>query len=123
MTMFIAALAFLFGLLIVAAAALVLAPAGTSAIERRLGEVTGVSTAPAEPDFEYQRAIVGTLKRIGSFAPKSPSEMGKLRRLLVAAGYRGTDAMIVFFGIRLGLALTGFVLLATPILMRPNFMT
>jgi len=121
--MLIAVLAFLFGLLVVAAAALVLAPAGTSAIEQRLGEVTGVAAAPKETDFEYQRAVVAALKRIGSAAPKSPSEMGKLRRLLVAAGYRGADAMVVFFGIRLGLALTGFALLAFPLLMRPNFFT
>jgi len=122
--MLIAALAFLFGLLVVAAAAMVLSPAaGTSAIEQRLGEVTGVSAAPREADFEYQRAMVAAFKRIGNVAPKSPSEMGKLRRLLVAAGYRGLDAVVVFFGVRLGLALTAFVLLAFPILMRPNLLT
>ena len=123
MTLFIAALAFMFGLLIVAAAALALAPAGTTAIEQRLGEVTGAPAGPQESDFQYQRAILVALKRMGNVAPKSPSEMGKLRRLLVAAGYRGADAMIVFFGIRLGLALTGFALFATPLLVRPNVMT
>src|SRR5262249_37176485 len=68
-------------------------------------------------------AVVAALKRIGNVAPKSTSEMGKLRRLLVAAGYRGSDAMVVFFGLRLGLALLGFVLLAFPLFMRPNFFT
>jgi tight adherence protein C len=121
MTMLIPVLAFLFGLLIVAAGALLFAPAGASAIEQRLGEVTGIPAAPDESNIEYTRAIVGALKRIGSVAPKSPSEMGKLRRLLVAAGYRGGDAMVVFFGIRLGLALAGFALFGTPILMRPSF--
>jgi tight adherence protein C len=122
--MLIAVLAFFFGLLIVAAAAMLLSPAsGASAIEHRLGEVTGVAAVAREADIEYQRAIVAALKRIGTAAPKSPSEMGKLRRLLVAAGYRGTDAMVVFFGIRLGLAVSLFVLLAFPILMRPNFIT
>src|SRR5579862_323542 len=115
--------AFLFGLLIVGAAAFVLAPAGGSAIELRLGEVTGTPAVPQESQFEYQRAVVSALKRIGNVAPKSPSEMGKLRRLLVAAGYRGTDAIVVFFGIRLGLALVGFLLLATPVLMRPSVAT
>ena len=119
----IAVLAFLFGLIVVAGAAMVLAPAGPSAIEQRLGEVTGVSAAPKEADVEYQRAVVAALKRIGNVAPKSTNEMGKLRRLLVAAGYRGGDAMVVFFGIRLGLALIGFALLAFPLIMRPNFMT
>src|SRR5258708_1843365 len=123
MTLFIAALAFMFGLLVVAAAALALAPAGTTAIEQRLGELTGAPAAPQESDFEYQRAILAALKRMGNIVPKSPSEMGKLRRLLVAAGYRGADAMIVFFGLRIGLALTGFVLFATPLLVRPNVMT
>ncbi|HYM23511.1 MAG TPA: type II secretion system F family protein [Vicinamibacterales bacterium] len=119
----IPALAFLFGLLVVAIAAMVLAPAGGSAIEQRLGEVTGASAIPQEPDVDYQRAMAAALKRIGNVAPKSPSEMGKLRRLLISAGYRGTDAVIVFFGIRLGLALLGFVVFATPVLMRPNLMT
>ena len=58
MTLFIAALAFMFGLLIVAAAALALAPAGTTAIEQRLGEVTGAPAGPQESDFQYQRAIL-----------------------------------------------------------------
>jgi tight adherence protein C len=121
--MMIAVLAFVFGLVVVAGAALVLAPAGPTAIEQRLGEVTGAGAAPKEADLEYQRAVVAALKRIGSVAPKSSSETGKLRRLLVAAGYRGGDAVVVFFGIRLGLALIGFVLLAFPLIMRPNFMT
>ena len=119
----IAVLAFVFGLVVVAGAALVLAPAGPTAIEQRLGEVTGADTAPKEADLEYQRAVVAALKRIGSVAPKSSSETGKLRRLLIAAGYRNGDAVVVFFGIRLGLALIGFVLLAFPLIMRPNFMT
>src|SRR5579872_1859358 len=119
----IPALAFLFGLLVVAIAAMVLAPAGGSAIEQRLGEVTGTSAIPQEPDVDYQRAIAAALKRIGNVAPKSPSETGKLRRLLISAGYRGTDAVIVFFGVRLGLALAGFVVFATPVLMRPNLVT
>jgi len=123
MVMLIAVLAFFLGLLVVAAAALVLAPAGGSAIEQRLGEVTGTTAVPQEPDIEYQRAMVDALKRIGNVAPKSTSETGKLRRLLVAAGFRGSDAVVVFFGIRLGCALLGFVVLATPVLMRPNLFT
>ena len=119
----IAVLAFVFGLVVVAGAALVLAPAGPTAIEQRLGEVTGAGAAPKEADLEYQRAVVAALKRIGAVAPKSSSETGKLRRLLIAAGYRNGDAVVVFFGIRLGLALIGFVLLAFPLIMRPNFMT
>jgi tight adherence protein C len=47
--------------------------------------------------------------------------MGKLRLQLVTAGYRGTEALIVFFGIRVALAVAAFVMFATPVIFgRPN---
>ena len=112
-------LAFVFASLLVAAAAMALSPGSAAVIERRLGEITG--TRVKQPiDAPYDRAVVSTLKRLGTLAPKSPSEMGKLQKKLVAAGYRSNEALAVFFGIRLGLALLAFALLATPVLMRPN---
>ena len=47
--------------------------------------------------------------------------MGKLQQRLVNAGYRSSEALPIFFGIRVGLALVLFALFATPILMTPNF--
>jgi tight adherence protein C len=122
MTLLLPLLAFAFASLTVAAAALALAPGGTTAIEQRLGELTGAPEKPLEVDRGYERAIVAALKRMGAVAPKSVSEMGKLQQKLVYAGYRNREALIVFFGIRLAAAIGVFFILATPVLFRPNVM-
>ena len=111
-------LAFLFATLIVVGAAYAFAPGGPSAIERSLGELTGAAVRTADPNTSYERAIVDGLKRIGSIAPKSPSEMTKLQQRLVQAGFRNREALPIFFGIRIGCALLMFVLLSTPLLVR-----
>jgi tight adherence protein C len=116
------ALAFVFGSLLVTAAAMALSPGAAVAIERRLGEVTGRSAKPRESEDGYDKVVIDGLKRIGAVAPHSASEMGKLRKTLVNAGYRGSEALVVFFGIRLGLALLCFALLATPTFGRPNLL-
>jgi tight adherence protein C len=112
-------LAFLFASLLVTAAALALSSNSASAIERRLGEVTGMPMGRAE-EAAYGKAVVDTLKRIGNMAPKSTTEMSKLQQRLVVAGFRNPEAIIVFLGVRIGVALTAFVLLATPVLRQPN---
>lgn len=112
-------LAFVFASLLVAGAALVLAPGSAATIARRLGEVAG-PRAKTPDDADYERAVVRTLKAIGNIAPKSPSEMGKLQQKLVQAGYRSNEAVAVLFGVRVGLALVAFVAFGTPIFMRPN---
>jgi tight adherence protein C len=113
-------LAFVFASLLVAGASLALAPRSTATIERRLDEVSGVRghVTTAEPGLE--QAIAETLKRLGSVAPKSPSEMGKLQRKLVHAGYRSNEALGIFFGVRIIAAILAFVLFGTPLLFRPN---
>jgi tight adherence protein C len=114
-------LAFLFASLLVAGAAMAFSANGTSAIERRLGEIAIGGQGETKPErAEYKRAIIEALKRVGSAAPKSQSELGKLQQRLVAAGYRSSEAMLVFFGIRFGCALAGFALLMSPVIGRPN---
>jgi tight adherence protein C len=115
-------LAFAFAALLVAAGAMALSPSGEAALERRLGEVTGTRVKRRFEDAGYDKAIVEALKRIGNMAPRSPKEMGKLQQKLTYAGYRNREALVVFFGIRLGFALLFFTLAATPILMKPNLM-
>jgi len=112
-------LAFVFASLIIAAAAMALSPS-SSAIERRLGEVTGTPLKGALEAFGYEKKVVDTLKKLGNIVPKSPSEMGKLQKSLLVAGFRGNEALPIFFGIRLGCALLFFALVATPIVVRPN---
>ena len=115
-------LAFLFGSLIVAGVAMVLAPGSAATIEQRLGELTGTRVKGPIESAGYDRMVLDTLKKIGSVAPKSPTEMGKLQAKLVTAGFRSNEALAVFIGIRLGVSLLAFALVATPILMRPNLM-
>ena len=116
-------LAFLFASLLVAEAAMALAPANALTIERRLSElVTGEQVKEPADHPDYSRVVIDTLKKIGRAAPQSSSEMGKLQRKLTMAGYRSHEAVAVFFGIRLGCALTAFALLATPVIVRPNLL-
>src|SRR4051794_2512239 len=115
-------LAFLFGSLLIAATAMMFAPAASATIERRLGEVTGRRVKASADDPGYDRVMIDTLKKIGAMAPQSRSEMGKLQQRLVTAGYRSQEAVAVFFGIRLGCALAVFFLLATPFIFRPNLL-
>src|SRR5262245_12111337 len=90
-----------------------------AAIERRLDEVAGaLPRSDADPDRESR--FVQVMKRLGQSAPKLRSETGKLRQRLVAAGYRRNEALIVFYGLRLSVAVIFFLVLATPIVTKPN---
>jgi tight adherence protein C len=117
---FLCLLAFAFAALLVTAGALVVAPSGASTIERRLGELTGQPMKKAEEARLQQ--VVGVLKRLGSAVPHSANEMGKLQLRLVRAGFRSHDAVIVFFGLRIGVAVTAFVVFGSPLFMRPNLL-
>jgi tight adherence protein C len=112
-------LAFLFVTLLITAGAMAFSPASAGQIEQRLAEIGGAETVA---DSRYEKMLLDSLKRIGKVAPRSPSEMGKLQQRLVSAGYRSNEALIVFFGVRVALALGLFALLALPILIRPNVM-
>jgi tight adherence protein C len=110
-------LAFAFVTLLVAAGAMALSPGAAAVVEQRLGEIAG---KPMRPENDAPSRAVETLKRLGAAIPKSPSEMGRLRLRLVHAGFRRKDAVAVFLGIRVGVALLSFVVLATPLVMAPN---
>jgi hypothetical protein len=109
-------LAFVFASLLVTAGAMALSTSSGTAIERRLGEVTGTRFGETVSDAGYSRALTDTLKRLGTLAPKSPTEMGKLQQRLVVAGFRRKEALLVLIGIRVALGLALFALLATPVL-------
>src|ERR1700680_2781803 len=98
-------LGFIFVSLLVTAGALALAPRGAATLESRLEEVSDWQGRPVASEEGGGRAFLSGWKRLGTMAPHSPSEMGKLQRRLVNAGYRGSEALAVFFGIRVGLAL------------------
>jgi tight adherence protein C len=110
-------LAFACVALVVTAGAMALSPGSGAVVAQRLGEITGKAMR-TEPDRTTK--AVETLKRLGAAIPKSPSEMGKLRLRLVHAGFRRQDAVIVFLGLRIGVALLAFAVLALPLIMKPN---
>ena len=113
-------LAFVFGLMIVGAAALLLMPKRAVAIDRRLEELTSGGRDRDAEDPETFKSVVGFIKRIGEKAPRSPKELGQLRLRLVQAGYRREEALTMFFGIRVAMALGLFGLFSMPIIMPPN---
>ena len=119
MTILLPLLAFAFISLLVAACAMVLAPAHGGMIERRLDEIAGRPDAPARERISYAR-IVSTLKRVGQMAPQSSSEMSKLQQRLVHSGYRSREALVVFLGLRAGCALAAFAILSMPIFGTPS---
>jgi tight adherence protein C len=94
---------------------------GETTIERRLGELGMSGSLPAVPAVQNER-LLKTLKRLGQAAPKPSRELGKLQERLVHAGYRGSEALTVFFGIRLGLAITLFVLGTSPFVPKSSLM-
>ena len=124
MTLLLPLIAFVFASVLVGVAALRFVPKSAGAIDRRLGEVTGsVSTNTYDSSANFERVAADTLKRLANVAPRSSaSERSKLQVRLVNAGYRNTEALVVFAGIRVASALLGFSLVATPLFMRPNFM-
>ena len=123
MTLLLPLLGFLFVSLLVGAAALALSTPSGATIERRLGDIAGDGGRAVEPIRTYDEIVIDGLKKLGSKVPRSPSEMGKLQRRLVAAGYRRNEAVGIFLGLRIGFALLLFVLFATPILFRPNLLS
>lgn len=120
MTILLPLLAFLFMSLMVTAAAMALSPGAAAAIQRRLGEIGGRGSRPATDASGYERVMADTLKRISRYAPQPAAEMSRLRQRLVAAGYRNSEALAIFIGIRLACAVVLFVLAMTPLLVRPN---
>ena len=116
MTVLLPLLGFVFVSLLIAAAAMVLSPSGAAIIQRRLGELRGV---PVEEPVFTEKAIK-TLKHLAKYAPQSPSEMGKLQKKLVCAGYRNKEALTIFMGIRLAASITAFGIAASPLVGRPN---
>jgi tight adherence protein C len=119
MIIILSLLAFAFASLLVTAGAMALSNGQATTISRRLDDLTGAPAKPSAVNVRYDR-IVDTLKRVGKSVPHSNAEMGKLQAKLVRAGYRGHEAIAVFFGIRLGIALLFFGVFATPLLIRPN---
>ena len=119
MTLLLPLLVFLFVTAVVGAGAMALTPS-TSIIERRLGEVIGEAARPVPATSTIRDTVMEWLTRLGAVAPRSTAEMGRLQQRLVTAGYRRREAVIVFFGLRIVIAIAAFLLFESPIIKRPN---
>jgi len=111
-------LAFAFGTMMVTMIAYAVLSKRSVTLDQRLREV-GLPERRAEANADPQQ-IAAFLRRVGERLPKSPAELTKIQARLVQAGYRKPDALFVFLGIRFACALGLFVLIATPIVIRPN---
>ena len=120
MVLLLPILAFLFVSLLIGAAAMAMSPANGGVIQRRLGELRGLSDMPVDAPSPYGESVKRTLTRLGKYAPTSASEMGKLKGRLVCAGFRGGEALPVFIGLRLGCGLLAFGLMSTPVFGKPS---
>jgi tight adherence protein C len=116
-TLLLPLMGFLFVSLLIAAVALSMSQGATAVIERRLGELRGPGQVLHAPRAER---LTKTLKKLGKMAPQSAKEMTKIRQRLVQSGHRSSEALSVFFGIRVGLALALFGILSSPIVGRPT---
>jgi tight adherence protein C len=122
-TILLPLLAFVFVALVVGAVAMAMAPAGGAIVEQRLGEIRGARVMVGNLEAsagERRDVVMKTLKRLGRAAPAPQREVGRLQQRLIWAGYRGKEAIVVFSGIRIGVALLAFAVLATPFVVRPN---
>ena len=114
MTLLLPLMGFLFVSLLVAAVALSMTRGATATIERRLGELRGPDAIVAPRAVR----LTSTLKKLGKLAPQNPSDLSKIRQRLVQSGYRNAEAVTVFFGVRIGMALLLFGLVSSPLLGR-----
>jgi tight adherence protein C len=120
MTVLLPILAFAFASLLVAVIGMRVATNRGTMIDRRLAEVTG-NQGSNDDAFSFE-AVKNTVKKLGNRVPVSPSEMGKVRLRLTQAGYRGAEAVAIFYGTRFVVAVGAFILFATPLVFRPNLM-
>ena len=112
-------MAFLFVSLLVTAGAMAMTPSATT-IERRLGEVIGESTQAVGPTSGVPSIVMEWLRRLGAAAPRSTSEMSKLQQRLTIAGYRSREAVVVFFGLRVVIAIAAFLVCVSPLIKHSN---
>ena len=118
--LFLPLMAFLFVSLLVTAGAMAMTPSATT-IERRLGEVIGESARAVNPTSSMLPPVaMDWLRRVGAAAPRSTSEMSKLQQRLVIAGYRSREAVVVFFGLRVVIAIAVFLICVSPLVKHSN---
>ncbi|TFG50619.1 MAG: hypothetical protein E4H37_09005, partial [Gemmatimonadales bacterium] len=85
----------------------------SSATRRRLRDLTQPGTpkvARTDAGGAFDQTLDPSLKRLAHFIPKSPKDLGKLRRRLAIAGYHKPSHAIVYGLSEIGAVVVGFVL-------------
>ena len=119
MTLLLPFLAFVFAALVVTAAAMALAPSSGSTIEQRLDEVLDTQGRRSEENDHF-KAVLGLFQRLGTMAPRSVKETSKLQQRLIQSGHRSSEALIIFYGIRVVAALLLFAIASFGVIVKPN---
>jgi tight adherence protein C len=120
MVMLVSVTVFLLATALIVFVGLRLLTARGNDLDSRLQEVIGAGIREETPTRGGQ--LKGLFKRLGARAPRMSSEIGKVRQRLIEAGYRNEEALPVFYGIRFTVAIIGFLLLATPLLIKPSIL-
>jgi len=79
-------------------------------------------TTRSRTSWPRLRRIAAFLTRLGKRGPKNPNDLGKLQLRLVQAGYRQSEALPIFLGIRVACGLAAFAFCMTPLLVRPSLL-
>jgi tight adherence protein C len=90
--------ALLVGLLSVMGVSLWVRP--RAAIDRVAGEMAAAEQGLGHPSLAFREIM----RKLGSIVPSSPSDAGLLQRRLMHAGYRGSNALRTFYGVKATLA-------------------
>jgi tight adherence protein C len=114
-------LAFLCGTLLITGVGYAVLSTRRSPVHQRLQEVLDVHPVANEQQASSAQ-IAAFLTRMGQRGPKSLGEISKLKLRLVQAGYRQTEALPIFLGIRVSLGLAMFVIGMTPLVLRPSLL-
>jgi tight adherence protein C len=75
-------------------------------LEQRVRQTSGET--PSGSRFSLKKLVKGSeqiFKPLGEMIPRSPEEMSRQERRLVTAGFRRKDAPVLFYGIKIALAI------------------
>src|SRR5215510_2250315 len=78
----------------------------SSKLEQRVRQTD--NETPSGPRFSLRNLTKRTeqiIKPLGEMIPRSPEEMSRQERRLVTAGFRRKDAPVLFYGVKIALAI------------------
>jgi tight adherence protein C len=79
-------------------------------VRRRLGKLSAEPATVVGPQTVMDDEASPLAKRLRSFVPKSPKEMGRIEKMMASAGYLGAWPATVFALVQVGLPIVTFLL-------------